>query len=249
MALENVRSKAQEIAINAGRVTLHSLAPDDFEYYAMTFQLENSYGEIIQIFNFPVLPNSISINRRPLATIKKTARGYVDQFSTSFPGDVISINGTFGRKFRLLLTNEIQKPNYKNPEIPESEKVFLKDVFDAKVKTGYGALKLMEKMIKMSTQLDEEGNPHRLLFFNYTFNEQFFVEPISWSKQQSLENNIMWNYSLEMKAIGNAKDLMPKGNGPAKVSNLLKTSAIQKSFNSTFNNLTLGGATDLLKGL
>lgn len=249
MGVENVKRKAQDIALEAGRLTLHALAPDDFEYYACTFQLEDSYGEIIQIFNFPVMPNSISINRRPLVNIKKTARGYLDQFSTSFPGDVISINGTFGRKFKLLLVNEIQKPNYNNPEIPESEKVFLKDIFDAKVKTGYGALKLMEKIIKLSTQLDVNGNPHKLFFFNYAFNEQFLVEPINWSKQQSLENNIMWNYSLELKAIANAKNVLLDRNGSKKITNLLATAAIQKSFNKTFNNLTLGGATDLLKGL
>jgi hypothetical protein len=239
MGLEIIRNKAQGIAINAGKAVLHSLAPDDFEYYACTLQLVNSYDEIVQIFNFPVMPNAMSIQRTPLVNIKKTARGFVDQVSDSFPGERISLSGTFGRKFRLLLTQELKKPNSRNPDVPDEEKVFLKDTFDAKVKTGYGALKLMEKMIKMSTQRDDQGNPYRLYFYNFAFNEQFLVEPIMWSKQQSLENNIMWNYSLEMRAISNAKDKSFQNGGSIK--SLLTTAAVQKSLNDTFNNLTVGG--------
>ena len=248
MALENIKRKAQEIVANQGRAYLHSIAPDDFEYYACTLVLEDGSYNTLQVFNFPVMPNSMSINKRPLVNIKKTARGYLSQFSTSFSGDTISINGTFGRKFRLLLTDEIKKPNFKNPDVPDSEKIFYKDIFDAKVKTGYGSLKLMEKILYMSTQQDEQGYPHRLYFLNYAFNEMFLVEPINWSKQQSLENNAMWNYSLELKCLGIAKTKYMGGNKGAKLTSLLGTAAVQKSFNNTFNNLTFGGAADVLRG-
>lgn len=243
--LLSVRNKAQNIAIEAGRVALHSLAPDDFEYYAMSLVLENSYGELLQVFNFPVMPNAIQIAKRPLVNIKKTARGYADVFSSAFSGDTISISGTFGRKFRLLLVNEIKKPNAKKEGIAEEDKVFLKDTFDARVKTGYGSIKLMEKILYASTQRDVYGGVHKLYFFNYAYNEKFFVEVINWSKQQSLENNIMWNYSMELKAIGTADKWIA---GQANLQNLLTTSAVQKTFNKTISNMTLGGATDLLQG-
>lgn len=248
MTLENVRSKAQGIVLNQGRATLHSLAPDDFEYYACTLLLENSAGDMVKLFNFPVMPNSMSINKRPLVNIKKTARGYLDQFSTSFSGDTISMSGTFGRKFRLILQDEIKKPNSRDLKVSEEDKIFLKDTFDAKVKTGYGALKLMEKIIYQSTKLDKNGYPHRLYFLNYAFNEMFFVEVTNWSKQQSLENNIMWNYSIELKCLGIAKSKYMERNKGAKITTMLGNAAIQKSFNDTLNNLTLGGANDVLRG-
>lgn len=172
---------------------IHSLYPDEFEYYACSIIVEDSTSKMVDLFNFPVMPNSISISKRPLATIKKTARGYSNQISTSFSGDVISINGTFGRKFKLIMFE-----NYDNTISNEGK-------FDSKMKTGYGALKMMEKLIYKSTQLDEHGSPHRLFFVNYSFNEMFYVEPVNWSKQQSLENNVIWNYSLELKALAQSQ--------------------------------------------
>lgn len=251
MGLEQVRNKAQGIAINAGRATLHAMAPDDFEYYACVMQLVNSQGEIVQIFNFPVMPNAMSLNKRPLVNIKKTARGYLDQFSTSFSGDVISISGTFGRKFRLLISNDNNLNEAKKGKGTEQLKDFVKNTFDAKVKTGYGALKLLEKIIYKSTELDEFNQPHRLFFYNFAFNESFLVEVVNWGKQQSLENNIMWNYSLEMKALANADTLesAAASNGKSNIKNLLATAALQKSLNKTFNNLTAQGTTDALKNI
>ena len=240
MSVSSVRSKATEIIMNQGRAVIHSMYPDDFEYYACSLLIEDSTGKMVDLFNFPVMPHSISINKRPLVNIKKTARGYSNQFSTSFSGDNISINGTFGRKFRLLLTDEIKKPN--------KEDFSLKGMFDAKVKTGYGALKMMEKILFKSTQLDNNFFPHKLFFINYSFNEMFYVEVLNWTKSQSLESNFMWNYSLEMKALAVAKSQYQETNRKAKLTSLLGTASTQRIFNNTFNNLTFGGATDVLRG-
>jgi hypothetical protein len=236
MSVESVRFRAQEITANGGRSILHSLAPDDFEYYACTMMLIDSIGNIKQLFNFPVLPTSMQINKRPLVNIKKTARGYINQFSTSFSGDVISINGTFGRKFKLLTSNL----NSKNKQ---SDAVFDNGVLDTKVKTGYGALKLLEKIIYSSTKLDDFGKPMRLYFYNFSFNEAFYIEVVNWSKQQSMENNIMWNFSIEMKCLARIEDLLSLDAAEKKktIKNLLSTSFIQKSTNRILNQLTFSG--------
>src|SRR5690606_6362755 len=138
--------------------------------------------------------------KRPLVNIKKMARGYTNQFSTSFSGDIISLNGTFGRRFRLL-TSALQNLNKKGDE------KFTKNTFDTKVKTGYGALKLLEKIVYASTELDEYKRPMKLLFYNFSFNEAFYVEVVNWSKQQSLENNIMWNFSMEMRCLARVDEM------------------------------------------
>lgn len=243
MSLENIRSKVQGTIMEGGRALLHAQYPDDFEYYACTFMLENGSGDVVKIFNFPVMPNSIQIQKQPLVNIKKTARGYVDQFSTSFSGEIISLNGTFGRKFRLLLLGGEEKSS-KSPE--ESE--FKKNSFDAKIKTGYGALNLMEKIIHFSTKLDENKLPYKLFFINYTFNQYSWVEVVDWSKQQSLENNMMWNYSLQMKVLADAKEKFNNSEDKKmKISNLLKVATVQKMLNETINNLTVGGAVNIPK--
>jgi hypothetical protein len=234
---ELVIKKVQDILIEGGRAYLHSLAPDDFEYYACAFQVVDSITDIEYIFNFPVMPNAIQINKKPHVNIKKTMRGYVDTISTSFSGPTINISGTFGRKFRLL----IQRDNHANQETKKkSERAedYKKDTFDLNVKTGYGATKLLEKVLKRSTQLDQYARPYRILFYNFAYNESYHVEVISFSISQSLENNAMWNYSIELKAIGST-DFFQDNN--KNIKNMLAQAAVQKMANNTFSNLTLGG--------
>ena len=236
MSKDLIKNKSLSVAQNVGRAGLHALAPDDFEYYFCVLQLMNSRNEIEYIFNFPVMPNSISVSKKPLVNIKKTARGYVSTYSDSFSGDVLTINGTFGRKFRLLIFTDNTK-----------EKEIEKGSFDAKIKKGYGALKLMEKIVYMSSQPDDYGYPRKLIFHNFAFNESFLVEPLSWDKQQSIENNMIWNYNLQMKALANANELstlLPEDSS-SNIKNLITVGAAQKSLNDVFDNLTIQGINDL----
>jgi len=241
---ELIRKKVQDILVEGGRAYLHTLAPDDFEYYACAFQVVDSNAEIEYTFNFPVMPNAIQISKRPHVSIKKTMRGYVDTFSTSFVGPSINISGTFGRKFRLL----IQRDNNVNQQTLKKEEQtadYKKDTFDARVKTGYGATKLLEKVLKKSTQLDSLGQPYRLLFYNFASNESYFVEVLSFQISQSLENNAMWNYSIELKGLAYA-DLFIYND--KNIKNMVATNAVQKMLNNTFNNLTAGGITRAATG-
>lgn len=234
---ELVIRKVQDILVEGGRALLHSLAPDDFEYYACAFQVVDAIDEIEYIFNFPVMPNAIQINKKPHVNVKKTMRGYVDTISTAFSGPTINISGTFGRKFRLL----IQRDNHANQETKKKEEQtedYKKDTFDLNVKTGYGATKLLEKVLKKSTQLDQYQKPYKILFYNFAYNESYYVEIMSYSISQSLENNAMWNYSIELKAIGST-DVFVDNN--KNIKNMVSQAAVQKMLNSTFSNLTMGG--------
>ena len=238
MSKELIRSKAQGILANAGRAALHTLAPNDFEYYACIFQLVDFNFDIEQIFNFPVNPTAIQVSRKPHVNIKKTESGYVETFNSTYVGKDIQISGTFGRKFRLL-TSFDNNPNQDRVKKKDRDKYYQKDTLSVGVKTGYGALKLLEKIVDRSQGFCSDGKPMRLYFFNLAANESYWVEILDFSKNMSMENNAMWNWNITMKAIGEVPD---QYNNKSNINNLLTFGAVQKSLNATFSNLTVGGA-------
>jgi len=218
MSVEVVRKKAQDTIFTLGRTALHAIAPDDFELYSNTFELIDSQGVIEDIFHFPVMPSGISVGRQSLVNIKKTGTAYISQFNDSFVGRNVNISGTFGRKFRLLITKGIGG-NVNN--LAGDENI---GAFDLNVKTGYGAVKLLERIIESSQKLDNYGNPKLLIFYNPTINHNHVIEVINFQLQQSLENNMMWNWNIEMKSIANV-------------------------INNIFDNISLEGISNTIKDL
>lgn len=225
MSVEQVRNKANNITRNLGKAALHALSPDDFEYYACSFELVDSDFTVLDILHFPVLPNSISIGNQSLVSIKKTGRAYLTQFNDSFVGKNISINGTFGRKFRLLLSGE-KKSNALTG---------VGGAFDLKVKTGYGTLKLLEKLIEQTYQVGN-GNPRMLIFNNHAFNQSFIVEVLSFNPTMSVENNMIWNYGIEMKAVADVNKLILTGGSTRRLINLLASDVLGKAANDLFSD-------------
>ncbi len=226
MAADNIRNQALNVASTLGKAALHAIAPDDFEYYACTFELIDSEFNIEEIFHFPVLPSSMSISRQSLASVKKTGRSYLSQFSTSYVGRSISINGTFGRRFRLLTSNS------RGGNILEDRQ----GQFDLKVKTGYGSLKLLEKIIE-SSYSTKKNNSKLLLFHNMAFNQSAVVEIMNFQVMQSQENNMIWNYSIEMKGLADADLLSVARTSGSRLVNLLSTDLGNRLANSLFENI------------
>ncbi len=215
MSQMDFKNKALTTSQRIGRAGLHAIGPDDFEYYSCSFELVDSNFNVIDLFHFPVMPNSISIGRQSLISIKKTGAGYLAQFSNSFVGQTISINGTFGRKFRVILGGR-----------------------DLKFKTGYGALKLMEKFIKRSCEL-ENGKPRFLIFNNLSFNQSFIVEVLNFNPTMSLENNMVWNYSLDMKALADVDEIKMSGRNSGRLVALLAIDVANKVINETLKEFDI----------
>lgn len=241
MSVEVVRKKAQDTIFELGRAALHAIAPNDFELYACTFELIDSQGVIEDIFHFPVMPSGISVGRQSLVNIKKTGTAYMSQFNNSFVGRNISLSGTFGRKFRLLISKG------EGSNLNDKSKFFSN--FDLNVKTGYGAVKLLEKIIESSQKLDEYGNPKLLIFYNSTLNHNHVMEVLSFQLQQSIENNMMWNWSIEIKSVANVDDLLFNGDSRRHLVQLLAMSALNKVINKVFDNISLEGIQTTLKDL
>lgn len=202
MSIQLARQKLFDIAgdeltgaiTSSGRALLHATAPDDFEYYLMGFEVVNGSNIVTDRFVMPVLPENITINNQKIINIKKTAAGISSYQNNTFEPISISLNGTFGRRFRLTLGN-FQSTDDQSTNKP----------FQLNVKTGYGLAKELERIYKKNGQLDGNNVPFRINFYNYAFNQSFVVEFNNLQFRQSQDKNVMWYYSLNMTAVAPAE--------------------------------------------
>lgn len=201
--LENTIQSATNTVVTIGKAALHALDPDNFEYYMCSLKLLDSQNNVLGFMTFVVMPNNISESKTQINTITKTNKGIVSLFNSSFVPRDISIQGTFGRKFRLLLgMQEATESSFFSGNMGF-------DVLggDVLVKTGYGLTKMLKSMIDGAYKLDQNGKPCVLLFNNYALNTHYMVEPIQSTFTQSVENNMIWYYSLDFKAIAEANTI------------------------------------------
>lgn len=119
---------------------------------------------------------------------------------------------------------------------------------DVLVKTGYGLTKMLQRMVEASTKLDDQGNPCILLFSNYALNTSYVVEVMQDSYSQSVENNMLWYYSLEMKAVAPASAIRNQAESNSKFLTTVASGAIAKGIGgilkdvsrATFGALNIG---------
>nr|DAS96465.1 MAG TPA: hypothetical protein [Caudoviricetes sp.] len=201
-----VRSSALDVATTFGHSFLNVLAPDDFEFYACSFELLNGRGDTAAYMLFPVMPNNISESKSEIITITKTQSSVVTQFSSGFCPIDINLQGTFGKKFRLI-------SGLKTVDKPKKGKFSLNlginlGGLGVAVKTGYGMTKVMKDIIDALYKKDENGMPYTLIFSNHSLGTEYVVEVSNSSFNQSVENNMIWFYSLDMKAVAPASTLI-----------------------------------------
>lgn len=195
---------AREFAVKAGKGALHSISANEFEYYMCSFELLDGSGNTKGFMSFAVMPNNIMENEVQITSITKTNRGIATVFNGSFLPKDISLQGTFGRKFRLLSGVKIVEEsndtyfNFGNLGFNPSGRQTV-------VRTGYGLTQMLRSIIKKSFQVDSNGFPHVLIFKNYALNTHYVVEVMQHSYSQSIENNMLWYYNLEMKAVAPAE--------------------------------------------
>lgn len=217
-----------------GKAALHTLFPNDFAYYFLAIELVNSQGNTVDYFSFPILPDEIRETQTEITNIRKTMGGVNVLKNPTFNPRQISIRGTFGRKFKVLLgQNQVEfagfslsmqngkfnitPPNLLEYPIPQ---------FSSFVKNGYGCIKLLEAMKEKSKKLDENQKPYSLYLYNPILGNNYQVEINSFSHMQdSQANNMLPAYSMQFTAI-------------APLSSIISRKA---SINSTLKNLTLSG--------
>ena len=227
------------MADTLGKAALHAIAPDNFEYYSCSLELLDGSKSSNGFMTFAVMPNNMMETKTQIATITKTNSGIVTNFNSTFIPRDISIQGTFGRKLRIILGN-------KEPAGDEKKDTWYNtlgggnlgfNIMDgeAMVKTGYGLTKFLKKMIDKAYTLDENGMPYVLIWTNYAFNTSYVVEILQSSFSQSLDNNMLWYYNLEMKAIAPSSSI--KTENVKTYLTRVASNSIANSINDTLSNV------------
>lgn len=257
-----ISDKATKLRNTLGKATISSLFPNDFEYYMVAFELVNSKGETMEYFVFPVMPNGITQSEPQITNIKKTAGGVTALSTNTFIPRPITLQGTFGRKFRILLGRQIvdftalrgilphkqemgavqgSLENYNKSEASKEKPMqVIKSAFDVRIKTGYGATKILQKLCDASTGLDKFNRPFRLYFYNRTLNESWLVKVLNLDLNQSYpDSNLLWKYNLRLQAIA-PLELTKK-----EELKILGIGVLQKGINT----LAQGVVTDMLGGV
>lgn len=211
-SLNSFVERQREAVAVLGRAGMHALLPDLFEYYMCSLELLSDGGETKGFLMFPVMPSNIVETKTSLVSIQKTQSGIVTLFNKSFAPRDISIQGTFGRKVRLITGVEVH-----DDESSWFTKAAMGDMGfgvmgnNLLIKTGYGLIKMMERMTDRLYEMDEMGRPHIMVFTNYALNTQYVVEILQRSFTQSQETNAIWYYNLEMKAIAPGDSIKKQG--------------------------------------
>ena len=206
-----------------------------------SLSLRNRNMEEVAYMSFPVMPNNIMESQQAVASVTKTNKGIVTQFNSSFNPKDISIQGTFGRKLRLILGNKEFVPKAE-AGFAMAQKFFNGNIginggiagTDLLIKTGYGLTKMMQRILDAAYAGDDDG-PYIVVFTNYAFNTSYVVEPLQRSFSQSTENNMIWYYNVEMKAVSDWSDLS-KGENIGKFMGQVAANAVSNTLTKVLNS-------------
>lgn len=206
----NVRQ--DRIAQKIGRAGLHALFPNEFEFYAILFELVDSQGATIDFLTFPVSPEKISYDDTKLVNIKKSLGGISAIDTETFTPKTITMSGTFGRKFKLLISKPTTSESASDKSVSAGvfDKIGLEGkgtsiisgIFDQGFKTGYGTIKVLEAIINKSSGLDIDNQPVKLYMYNPTLGHNWLVKVNKFTMSQDRDSsNRMWRYDIILTAI------------------------------------------------
>ena len=162
---------------------------------------------------------------------------------TFIPRD-ITLAGTFGRKFRVMLGDSYEEliSSFKSEGGRVTGKSVLKGiktVFDKRVKTGYGCMKILEEIVNEANKIDPETKKaRRLILHNPAIGNSYLVKPVSLKQSMSQETNMIWSYSLSLKAIANLEDIYNDNELKDQRFRLNATSYIQNKMNVVIDKIT-----------
>lgn len=221
------RERYLDLLKNLGKATVNALFPNDFEFYMMSLELTDYQDKTIDFFSFPVLPKNFSETEQSVTNIKKTLSSVTSIKSTGFVPRDIRFSGNFGRSFKFILGSEFINGSSFSLSSESSETSFFSNI----VKTGYGSFKKLELILQKSKKTDD-GLPRRLYFYNPAIGNSYLVEFMEINKSTSQEENMLWGYSLYLKAISpinsvidTQKSSIAKTNSKGAINNFINTQA------------------------
>lgn len=242
MSIENTKREWLTQLGEVGKAALNMRYPKEFEYYVCAFELVDAHNSTLRYFIFPVMPSSIDESQPRITNIKKTAGGIVALSNTTFAPVDITLSGNFGRKFRILLgatyTDFIS--SFKTGKGKFTANSFidgLKAVYDDRIKTGYGCLKVLEEIINEADKVDKSG-PRKLIFYNLAFGNSYIVKPITFKISMNQDMNMIHSYHLTMKAIAPMTAVSGSVDTAKKNNELRLATICQRGIDKTVNKLT-----------
>jgi hypothetical protein len=210
MSIENVVRNRVGLLERVGKIGLNIQYPDEFELYVIALELLDSELNTLRYFIFPVMPESLEESYSTIQSIKKTLSGLHVQSTSTFTPTDITLSGSFGRRLRVLLGTEytdfLTSFKAENISFRGSVRNTIK-FFDENIKTGYGCIKILEKIIKESSETGDDGRGKLLVLHNLALGNSYVVRPINLRLSQNKQSNMIWNYSLSLKSIAPLESL------------------------------------------
>lgn len=234
MSLQLVESNYRELYGRLGESGLQAAHPNDFEYYLIGFELRQD-SRLTDRFIFPILPENIEMPKRKATMVKETFGGVVTLTTSKFVPFNITMSGSFGRRFKLLL-NFVKEKGSDSFTNKVREK-FVND-FNSSAKTGYGLMKELERIFNKSVSLSADNRPYELIFYNLAFNEIYYVEFNEFTPQQNQTENRIWRYTVSLTATAPANEMHNR----TQREDLLRTNI----FEDNLNNLVQFGSDNIL---
>lgn len=242
MSIENVARRHLGVLTQIGKVGLNISHPKEFELYLCALELTDENYNTLQYFVFPVMPTNMDETQTFVSNVKKTLGGVsVLNTPTFIPRD-ITLAGTFGRKFRVLLGQDYTEfiSSFKTVDDKMTFQSALDGIFqlfDDRVKTGYGCLKIMEEIVNSVNKVDELGS-RRLILHNPAIGNSYLIKPQSLKLSQTQETNMIWSYSLSLKAIASLDHIMSSEKLEEQRVRLNATGYIQKGVDNVIDSIT-----------
>jgi hypothetical protein len=237
MTLKGAYEESKALLSNLGKAAMAAQYPDEYEYYSITLELVDSKGDTQAMFTFPVMPNSMQYPRTFLNTVGVTANGIHSVSRLGFNPFDITFSGDFGRSFKLVL----QGHEFHAKAFYYDVKTFAtngkttaeikKNIFDPAIKTGYGCVKLLQRMVEKAQEFDAHGGLHSLYLYNPSIGENHLVKVQSFNLTQAVDRNMIWQYSLTLKAMIPLENITVNPDKTSNVTERMAASQIQNRVN------------------
>ncbi len=246
MSVESTNREYLKSVKQIGRDGLATLFPNDFDYYMLSMELVTFDDQTIDYFAFPVMPQNMSKTEYKRINIKKAQSSTTILSSKSFIPHELVIKGNFGRQFKTLISPtrftaiqySIKSGVWKSYQLDQS---FVKNVqpqYTPYVKTGYGALKILQAIVDKSDGVDNQGKSFKLYLYNPALGESYLVVPTKTPLviDQSEEKNMIWDYTLSLSIVA-PLDAFSKINKTSSTK-ILAAATIQTAVNKFGSNLS-----------
>lgn len=196
--------KATSLGLSTASSLMSNLYPLDFEAYQISFELCDYNGKTLDYFSFPIMPSELSISEETPVKVENTFGGVNALSSNIYVPKNVKLSGNFGRQFRLIARNKITIPIIGQATQERDYGVGGKQRKEKEisnlVKTGYGCFKVLQSIINRSVEVNN-GECNKLYFYNLAYGESYLVKPINFRGYQTINNNGIWSYDLDLKAI------------------------------------------------